>query len=42
MFWQPTPVLQIQTGGLAALGESEVDFVQEFGIENKRFNEFRG
>jgi hypothetical protein len=41
MFWQPTPVLQIQTGSLAALGESEVDFVQEFGIENKRFNEFR-
>jgi hypothetical protein len=41
MFWQPTPVLQIQTGNLAALGESEVDFVQEFGIENTRFNEFR-
>jgi hypothetical protein len=41
MFWQPTPVLQIQTGSLAALGASEVDFVQEFGIENKRFNEFR-
>jgi hypothetical protein len=41
MFWKPTPVLQIQTGTLAALGESEVDFVQEFGIENERFNEFR-
>ena len=41
MFWQPTPVLQIQTGALAALGQTEVDFVQEFGIENKRFNEFR-
>jgi len=41
MFWQPTPVLQIQTGGLAALGQNEVDFVQEFGIENERFNEFR-
>jgi hypothetical protein len=41
MFWNPTPGLQIQTGGLAALGESEVDFVQEFGIENERFNEFR-
>jgi hypothetical protein len=40
-FWEPTPVLQIQTGGLAALGQSEVDFVQEFGIENQRFNEFR-
>jgi hypothetical protein len=41
MFWTPSPVLQIQTGALAALGESEVDFVQEFGIENERFNEFR-
>jgi hypothetical protein len=41
MFWNPTPGLQIQTGGLAALGENEVDFVQEFGIENERFNEFR-
>ena len=41
MFWKPTPGLQIQTGSLAALGESEVDFVQEFGIENERFNEFR-
>jgi hypothetical protein len=41
MFWEPTPVLQIQTGALAALGQSEVDFVQEFGIENERFNEFR-
>jgi hypothetical protein len=41
LFWQPTPLLQIQTGDLAALGESEVDFVQEFGIENERFSEFR-
>jgi len=42
MFWKPTPVLQIQTGALAALGESEVDFVREFAIQNERFNEFRG
>jgi hypothetical protein len=42
MFWEPTPGLEIQTGGLAALGQSEVDFVQEFGIENTRFTEFRG
>jgi hypothetical protein len=41
MFWSPTPELNIQTGALAALGESEVDFVQEFGIEEKRFTEFR-
>jgi hypothetical protein len=42
MFWSPTPEILIQTGALAAIGESEVDFVQEFNIENKRFNEFRG
>jgi len=42
MFWQPTPELLIQTGALAALGESEIDFVQEFAIENRRFREFRG
>ena len=42
MFWKPTPVLQIQTGALAALGEGQVDFVNEFAIENQRFNEFRG
>jgi hypothetical protein len=42
MFWNPTPVLQIQTGALAALGEGQVDFVNEFAIENQRFNEFRG
>ena len=41
MLWSPTPEILIQTGALAALGESEVDFVQEFGIENTRFNEFR-
>lgn len=42
MFWSPEPDILIQTGTLAAIGESEVDFVQEFGIEKKRFNEFRG
>jgi hypothetical protein len=41
MFWKPTPVLNIQTGALAAIGESEVDFVREFAIENKRFTEYR-
>lgn len=41
MFWNPTPGIQIQTGSLSALGENQVDFVQEFGIENERFNEFR-
>jgi hypothetical protein len=41
MYWKPTPDIRIQTGALAAIGESEVDFVQEFGVENKRFREFR-
>ena len=41
MFWSPTPKILIQTGSLAALGQAPVDFVQEFGIEKTRFNEFR-
>ena len=41
MFWSPTPEALIQTGALAQIGESEVDLVQEFGIEEKRFTEFR-
>jgi hypothetical protein len=41
MFWQPTPELLIQTGALAAINESQVDFVEEFGIADKRFTEFR-
>lgn len=41
MFWTPTPSVQLQTGSLAALGQPPVDLVGEFGIQNKRFNEFR-
>jgi hypothetical protein len=41
MLWTPTPELSVQTGALAAIGASQVDFVQEFGIENKRFTEYR-
>ena len=41
MLWTPTPELRIQTGALAAIGSTQVDFVQEFGIENKRFTEYR-
>jgi hypothetical protein len=41
VFWTPSPGILIQTGALSSIGESQVDFVQEFGIENKRFNEFR-
>lgn len=41
MFWTPTPTLIVQTGALSAFGDSRVDFVREFGIEDKRFTEFR-
>jgi len=41
MFWSPTPTLIVQTGALAAFGETRVDLVREFAIENKRFREFR-
>jgi hypothetical protein len=41
MFWTPTPEISIQTGALVAIGETDVDFVREFGIENTRFTEFR-
>jgi hypothetical protein len=41
MFWTPTPTLIVQTGALAAFGDTRVDFVREFGIEDKRFTEFR-
>ena len=39
-FWTPTPELLVQTGALAQLGESEVDLVREFAIENQRFRDF--
>jgi hypothetical protein len=41
MFWQPTPQLIIGTAALDALGAHNVDFVQEFGLEDKRFTELR-
>ena len=41
MFWQPTPGIEIQTGGLASAGIPGVDFVHEFGLADKRFLEFR-
>lgn len=41
MFWKPTPELRLSTDALAAADLSEVDFVQEFGIEDKYFPEFR-
>jgi hypothetical protein len=41
MFWKPTPELTLSTDGLTRAGVDEVDFVQEFGIEDKFFPEFR-
>jgi hypothetical protein len=41
MWWQPTPELLVQTDALAAINETEIDFVGEFGLEKERFREFR-
>jgi hypothetical protein len=42
MFWKPSsPVLTLSTDALTGAGVGEVDFVQEFGIEDKYFPEFR-
>ena len=40
-FWKPSPVLTLSTDTLVGAGVGEVDFVQEFGIEDKYFPEFR-
>jgi hypothetical protein len=41
MFWKPTPELTLSTDALVGAGVNEVEFVQEFGIEEKYFPEFR-
>lgn len=41
MFWKPSPELVLSTDALAGSSINEVDFVQEFGIEDKWFPEFR-
>jgi hypothetical protein len=42
LFWTPDPELTLQSGSLtAATGITDIDFVQEFGIENKTFPEIR-
>jgi len=41
MFWKPSPELILSTDTLVSAGVNEVDFVQEFGIEDKYFPEFR-
>jgi hypothetical protein len=40
--WMPSPEITLQSGSLtAATGITDIDFVQEFGIEDKTFPEFR-
>jgi hypothetical protein len=41
MFWRPSPELTLSTDALAGSSVNEVDFVQEFGIEDKTFPQFR-
>ena len=41
MFWKPSPELMLSTDTLVGAGVDQVDFVQEFGIEDKYFPEFR-
>ena len=40
-FWQPTPSIVIGSDSLRPVSTSGLDFVQEFGIEDTRFREFR-
>jgi hypothetical protein len=42
MLWKPTPGIIIGSDSLNVVNPTGVDFVQEFAIEDKRFNEFRG
>lgn len=42
LFWTPTPELTLQSGAItSATGITNIDFVQEFGIENEMFPEIR-
>ena len=41
LFWNPDPGIVIGSDSLRAVNPTGVDFVQEFNIEKKRFNEFR-
>ena len=41
MFWKPTPGIVIGSDSLQAVNAAGVDFVQQFNIADKRFNEFR-
>ena len=41
MFWKPSPELTLSTDALAGSSVGDVNFVEEFGIEDKMFPEFR-
>lgn len=41
MLWKPTPEITLSTDALAGTGIDTVDFVQEFGIAEEWFPEFR-
>ena len=42
LFWSPSPDLVLQSGSLTtATGITDIDFVEEFGIENQTFPEIR-
>ena len=41
MFWKPSPELIISTPALVGAGGDDVNFVQELGIEDTSFREFR-
>src|SRR6476659_481306 len=41
MFWKQTPGIVIGSSSLQAVNATGVDLVQQFGIADKRFNEFR-
>lgn len=40
-FWSASPEIALSTNGLTGVGLNNVDFVQEFGLEDTRFREFR-
>lgn len=41
MFWRPSPELTLSVDALAGSSLNEIDFVQEFGIDDTFFPEFR-
>jgi len=41
VWWQPSPTLTIQTEAAASVGITDFDFAEEFGLDTKRFSEFR-